>query len=561
MSVGQRVRELTSGLTSGLTAGAGSGAGAVAPVVSGLVATQRRRWLSGGAVFLPVALVVVACGTGVGAEQVTARVVRGSVEKTVAATGSLQAVSEQGLGFAKSGKLVDLLVTVGQQVTAGQVLARQDDFDAQADLAEAQAKVDREQARLDRIRDGNHADAAADDHDAAKDVLDATKDESSTVDEANAQSVDQARQRLSDDQDGLREAQASARADQAKCNRSPTGGSHRYDGYGDNADVTSRDKGLLLESPLDLHSPACERAERGKAAVVGYQRAIKRDRQEIDWIQRRQDIDHARQRVTVEQARREATQAKDQAEGLESDRPHDIDEAEANVADARVDVRRAQRRLDDTVLRAPVAGTVASVNGTVGEVLGSASGTTPLAPGSRAALPDLDSGVGSKDSTGSKAERPGGLSFITLKDVNSFQIVAPYEESDAAGIAPNQRVEVTFDSVPGLTALGTVSAVAPSGTQIQDVTNYYVSVVLNQTDPRLKGGLTAETKVVVGGVDNVLVVPTAAVQRGGQSGVVQVLQPDGSTRQVQVLLGLVGDTNTEIVDGLQEGQQVVIAQS
>jgi HlyD family secretion protein len=43
--------------------------------------------------------------------------------------------------------------------------------------------------------------------------------------------------------------------------------------------------------------------------------------------------------------------------------------------------------------------------------------------------------------------------------------------------------------------------------------------------------------------------------------VVQVLQPDGSTRQVQVLLGLVGDTNTEIVDGLQEGQQVVIAQS
>jgi multidrug efflux pump subunit AcrA (membrane-fusion protein) len=77
----------------------------------------------------------------------------------------------------------------------------------------------------------------------------------------------------------------------------------------------------------------------------------------------------------------------------------------------------------------------------------------------------------------------------------------------------------------------------------------------------LKGGLTAETKVVVGGVDNVLVVPTAAVQRGGQSGVVQVLQPDGSTRQVQVLLGLVGDTNTEIVDGLQEGQQVVIAQS
>jgi HlyD family secretion protein len=84
--------------------------------------------------------------------------------------------------------------------------------------------------------------------------------------------------------------------------------------------------------------------------------------------------------------------------------------------------------------------------------------------------------------------------------------------------------------------------------------------VLNQVDPRLKGGLTAETKVIVGSADNVLVVPTAAVQRGGQSGVVQVMGPDGNPRQVQVNLGLVGDTMTEIVDGLKEGQQVVLAQ-
>jgi len=76
-----------------------------------------------------------------------------------------------------------------------------------------------------------------------------------------------------------------------------------------------------------------------------------------------------------------ATQAKGEAEGLESDRPHDIDEAEANVANARVDVRRAQRRLDDTVLRAPVAGTVASVNGTVGEMLGFGGGNDSVGAG------------------------------------------------------------------------------------------------------------------------------------------------------------------------------------
>ncbi|HEY2100054.1 MAG TPA: RND transporter, partial [Pseudonocardia sp.] len=90
------------------------------------------------------------------------------------------------------------------------------------------------------------------------------------------------------------------------------------------------------------------------------------------------------------------------------------------------------------------------------------------------------------------------------------------------------------------------------------VNNYYATILLNQADPRLKGGMTAEAKVVVGGVDNVLVVPTAAVQRAGATGVVQVLQPDGTTRQVQVQLGMVGDSTTQVIDGLTEGQQIVV---
>jgi HlyD family secretion protein len=120
---------------------------------------------------------------------------------------------------------------------------------------------------------------------------------------------------------------------------------------------------------------------------------------------------------------------------------------------------------------------------------------------------------------------------------------------------------VTFDALPDLERDGTVGTIAPTGAQIQDVNNYYGTILLNQTDPRLKGGMTAEAKVIVGGVDNVLVVPTAAVERGGNSGVVQVLQPNGSTRQVQVQLGLVGDSTTQVLAGVSEGQQVVVSPS
>jgi HlyD family secretion protein len=523
--------------------------------------SQRSRWLLVSlAVALPVVLVAAGCGSAK-SEPTAVRVVRGSVARTVSATGSLQAISQQRLGFNRGGKLIALLVSVGQQVSAGQVLARVDDFDAQQDVQQAQSRLDRERARLDLLRQGDRSRSARDDADHAHDVLGAMRDRSDTVKEANARGLEVAQQQLEEDQDALRQLREEAKADQDRCNRSLTGGSHRYGGYGDYTDLASRGgKGLLLESPLDAKSPSCSRAEKGKAMVGAYQRRVQSDERGISASQRRLDIDEASERVAVENAKRDASAARNSADTAEDSEPFDIDQQAADVRSASIEVRRAQRELADTTLIAPVAGVVSNINGQVGEFVGGGSGTTALAPGGRVALPDVDSGVSNGSGSGSDgiAPPPGSGSFITLKNVNTFQIVVPFEESDAALVAPNQRVQVSFDAVPGLERDATVGTIAPTGAQIQDVNNYYATILLNQADPRLKGGMTAEAKVVVGGVDNVLVVPTAAVQRAGATGVVQVLQPDGTTRQVQVQVGMVGDSTTQVVDGLTEGQQVVV---
>jgi HlyD family secretion protein len=523
---------------------------------------RPNHWLLGIAVTLPLVLVAAGCGSA--APSPTAvRVVRGTVARTVSATGTLQPISEQKLAFAKGGKLVAVMVSVGQQVKAGQVLAHVDDFDAEQDLQEAQAKLGREQARLAEIQDSNKADAARDDAGHAKDILDATKDQSDTINEANDRAVQEAQDRLETDRAALRDVQREAAGDQDRCNRSLTGGAHRYSGYGDYTDLGTKDrKGLLLESPLDPKSPSCTRAEKGKSVVAAYQRRVENDQHAIANNQRRADVDHAEQQVSLQNAKRDAAAADDDADGKEATRPDTIDEQQANVADARTDLRRAQREITDTTLTAPVAGTVASINGAVGEYLGAGGGTTAMAPGARAALPDLDSAASSSSNSGGNTPQPpGGDSFITLKNVDTYQIVVPFEETDAALVQPNQKATVTFDALPGLTRDGTVTSIAPTGTQIQDVNNYYATIVLNNVDPRLRAGMTTEARVVVGGVNNTLVVPTAAIQRGGNSGIVQVLQPDGTTRQVQVQLGMIGDTTTQIVDGLTEGQQVVISQS
>jgi HlyD family secretion protein len=533
--------------------------------VSGYLAaaSPRRQFAIGAlAVVTLVGSVVAGCAATSGSKPTTAKVVRGSVTKTVSATGTLQAITEQNLGFPTSGKLVSLTVSVGQRVEAGQELARIDDFDAQTDLASAQAKLARERARLGAIQDSKKADAAAHDYDRAKDLLGANQDEADAVDEANEKAIADTRKRLQHDREELAEIRQEAAADKARCNRSVTGGSNRYDGYGDNTDVATRDhRGLLLESPLDLHSPSCNRADRGKEMVASYQRRIDDEQRELQSLQRRAEVDRARGDTQVASARREASAAGDSADDEEAERPHLIDEQQAEVDEAATEVRKAQRAVDDTVLRAPVAGTVASINGVMGEYVGAATGTTPLAPGGRAALPNMDNGAGGKDDTGEKGQRPGGSSFITLKDVNSYQIVVPFEEADAAQVEPNQAVQVTFDAVQGLTVEGTVAALAPTGTKINNVTNYYATILLNQVDPRLKTGQTAEAKVVTANVDNVLVVPTASVQRGaGGAGVVQVVDAHGVPHPVQVQIGLVGDKTTQVLDGLHEGQQVQLAQ-
>jgi HlyD family secretion protein len=145
-----------------------------------------------------------------------------------------------------------------------------------------------------------------------------------------------------------------------------------------------------------------------------------------------------------------------------------------------------------------------------------------------------------------------------LTDVNQFHVVVAFNESDAASIAPNQQVDVTFDAIPDLTLAGTVVSVAPTGTAISGVISYYVTVALTGNDPRLQAGQTATAQVVTSETPEVLTVPTQAVrQRDGHSEVT-VVDEGGGTRTVTFQPGVVGADKTEVVSGLQEGQQVLL---
>jgi HlyD family secretion protein len=149
---------------------------------------------------------------------------------------------------------------------------------------------------------------------------------------------------------------------------------------------------------------------------------------------------------------------------------------------------------------------------------------------------------------------------MVLNNIDSFQLVVPFEESDAARIAPNQQVEVTVDAIPDLRAPATVMAVAPAGNPASGIVEYYATIVLREgADPRLRDGQTALADVVVESVDNVLRVPSAAVRRDATGTIVDVRnEEDGQPRPQSFTAGAVGDEYTQVLSGLREGQEILL---
>jgi HlyD family secretion protein len=505
---------------------------------------------------------------------------RGTVANKVSASGALSAVTSQNLAFPKGAQLREVDVKVGDRVAPGQVLARQDDFAFRQALNQAQAQLDNQQALLDKIINGNPIEQAENSLDQARQILDATQEQTEAQLRLDDNTVDRARKQLQFDQ---RQADLAQRqVQQNNCSMMTSGGKSSSGKHGAAASEepvapTPGSGGLLgalsggagggsagsLSTLTQDNQQQCQsliqNLQAAKRQVVASQTALQQ-------AQKQRDVNAATGRVAEENARQGVVTAQNNLDTANSDTPANRDAQEALVDNARAQVALAQKDVDNSVLYAPVAGTVSAINGSVDEFVGAGGGTTAKAPGTNAGIPGVGAAATSDASSSSvtgapSATRPGGQAFIVLNDVNSFQVVVPFEESDAAKVKPNQRVDVTFDAVPDLTLPGTVLSIAPSGTAISGVTNYYATVLLSQTDPRLKAGQTAEAGVLVNAVDNVLVVPNSAVIKQGGRSLVSVPGPDGKPVQVPFQPGAVGDDTTQVVSGLHEGQEILLPQA
>jgi macrolide-specific efflux system membrane fusion protein len=212
--------------------------------------------------------------------------------------------------------------------------------------------------------------------------------------------------------------------------------------------------------------------------------------------------------------------------------------AQLQLAYANSQLQRAKADEARTLLTAPAAGTVLQINAQVGENVGAGGTHASNAPMS---------------APGSGGDTP----FILIGNGTSFDVQASFNQSDAAQIKAGQSGSVTFDAVPGLGLPAHVASISNVATQVNGVPEFFADVTLDQSDPRLRSGMTATVKVQVAQADNVLSVPNQAVYTLDNTSHVDVWF-HGAAVSTPVTLGLVGDQLTEITSGLTEGEQVVL---
>jgi macrolide-specific efflux system membrane fusion protein len=234
-----------------------------------------------------------------------------------------------------------------------------------------------------------------------------------------------------------------------------------------------------------------------------------------------------------------------------------VTSATASLAKARAakeqadsDLEAANATVTATTLRAPIAGTITAINGSVGANAGSSSSS---GSGTGSTAPTTGSGGSSSSTTTTTAT--GG--FMDIANMKAMQVVASFAEADAVKIKVKQAATVVLNADPNTNLAATLTSISPTPVTSNGVVSYSAYFALTKLPAGTRMGQTANVTVQTAKATNVLFVPSTAVSTTG--GTYTVTLPDGGgTKQVQV--GVRGDSFTQITSGLKEGDKVELIQ-
>ena len=357
----------------------------------------------------------------------------------VSAQGFILPQRRSELAFRAGGRVAEILVAAGDEVKQGQALVRLQDDQWQAAVAQAQAALDLAQANLDQVKQG----ARAEDIAAAEAQVKAAG--------AQAQAAIAERDRLTGGATDAAIAAAQARLSSALVEQKLA-----QDAY-DRVTQCVTVKGSEVCPGLGTLE------EQARARLAAANEAVNAMRKALDEATKgsSKQVQAAQANVAAAQAQIDIAQA--QLDRLKAGATRaQITAAKAGVAQAEAGVQAAQATLNEATLIAPFDGTIAQIDLEAGQVVG---------PGSP---------------------------IMSAADLSAWQIETDdLSEVDVVNVRPDQAVSITLDALPGVQLNGKVVSITPkSQTKRGDVT-YTAKIAIEDADPRLKWGMTAQVEILV----------------------------------------------------------------
>jgi RND family efflux transporter MFP subunit len=533
--------------------------------------SRQRRWLVGGVVVaLLAALAGVLASSRSGAPSYrTAGVERADVDATLDSLGTIQPSNQATLSFPVAGSVGGVSAAVGQQVTVGQTLAGLDTTALDAQLASARSGVAAAQARLASDQSSQTSGTTT----AAVAPAAFTTETTGPSDPTSA-----ARELVTTQQAHLIADQHRADQDLATEQRDLKTGTALSQAFLGQTLLTPADGGVARPAPdLDrrnalpsgtsgtasrpaarsLNAGGCESALQ---SVLADQLAVEHDQQAVTTdvpaltgavdellasaraSAQPQPLQTPRPALSITigspaggspagggtrsaratgspssgAARAAAPRQPASAEQLASDQAA-IDAAKAQLAEA-------QQAHDQAQLRSPIDGTVASMTISAGQSVQGNSGTPQI----------VIIGSGSHQVS------------TSVSDIN----VGSVQVGDTATVTPSGS------SVPLSGQVVSIGLLASSGAS--GSAGYPVTIGLTGNDQQLFAGQSASVSIRLAHVSGALTVPSSAVHTAGANHTVTVLR-HGAAGNVRVAVGAIGPTRTQVLSGLNPGDQVVLA--
>ncbi len=150
-----------------------------------------------------------------------------------------------------------------------------------------------------------------------------------------------------------------------------------------------------------------------------------------------------------------------------------------------------------------------------------------------------------------------GMTLVEINGLSTVWVQAEVPEGQAVYVRPGVNVVAKAQAVPGRSFEGTVQAVLP---QLNSNTRTVLArIVLKNPEQKLLPGMFVQTRFMDSSRPETLIVPSEAVIQTGRRAVVMLANEEGRFTPVEIKTGIEFDGKTEVLEGLQPGQEVVLS--